>query len=73
MQSKDVKKLFPAMSNYKAIHYLINHEHFHFPMTVQEKIEAIEKKNHLILPKHRPRKLCNGMQRIKHDYAANSV
>jgi ferrous iron transport protein B len=27
---QDVKKLFPEISDYTAIHYLINHEHFRF-------------------------------------------
>lgn len=40
----DVKKLFPGreISDYTAIHYLINHESFDFHTPVQEKIEHIE-------------------------------
>ena len=41
---RDVKALIPGMSNYKAIHYLINHESFVLHSDVQEKIEGIEKK-----------------------------
>jgi len=39
---QDVKKLFPEISDYTAIHYLINHEHFDLPEQRQEQIESIE-------------------------------
>jgi ferrous iron transport protein B len=41
---QDVKKLFPGkeISDYTAIHYLINHENFDFRQPLQEKIENIE-------------------------------
>ncbi len=39
---QDVKKLFPEISDYTAIHYLINHEHFDLPEEMQSGIEAIE-------------------------------
>ncbi|HEX4851232.1 MAG TPA: ferrous iron transport protein B, partial [Puia sp.] len=38
----DVKGFFPEISDYTAIHYLINHEHFDFKKDVQHKIERIE-------------------------------
>jgi ferrous iron transport protein B len=43
---QDVKFLFPGreISDYTAIHYLINHESFDFSQSVQEKIENIESK-----------------------------
>ena len=37
-----VKQLFPALSDYKAIHYLINHESFSLEEPIQKKIEDIE-------------------------------
>ena len=40
-----VKKLFPAISNYTALHYLINHEHFKLGASIQDSIEAIEEEN----------------------------
>jgi ferrous iron transport protein B len=40
-----VKKYFPAISDYTAIHYLINHEHFAFHEAMQDTIETIEKTN----------------------------
>ena len=37
-----VKHLFPSISEYRAVHYLINHESFSFDETHQNKIESIE-------------------------------
>ena len=39
---QDVKKLFPDISDYTAIHYLINHEHFDFNPALQTGVEQIE-------------------------------
>ncbi|MEP6927168.1 MAG: ferrous iron transport protein B [Ginsengibacter sp.] len=39
---KRVQKIFPEISHYRAIHYLINHENFALEQTVQEAIENIE-------------------------------
>ncbi|MBS1662507.1 MAG: ferrous iron transport protein B, partial [Bacteroidetes bacterium] len=39
---QDVRQLFPEVSDYTAIHYLINHEHFDFNNELQHKIESIE-------------------------------
>ena len=41
----DLKAYFPDISNYKAIHYLINHEHFFLSEQEQLKVEEIEQKN----------------------------
>ena len=38
-----VQKIIPGISNYRAIHYLINHEYFKLDGTLQEEIESIEK------------------------------
>ncbi|MEO6719708.1 MAG: ferrous iron transport protein B [Ferruginibacter sp.] len=40
---EEIKKMFPAISDYTALHYLINHEHFNLPYEQQESIEAVEK------------------------------
>jgi ferrous iron transport protein B len=37
-----VKKIFPQLGNYTAVHYLINHEHFSLNDQLQDKIEQIE-------------------------------
>lgn len=42
---ESVKKIFPAISDYTAIHYLINHESFQFENQVQDSIENIEAEN----------------------------
>ena len=42
---KEVKKLFPEISDYQAIHYLINHEHFALDTSMQEAIENVENRN----------------------------
>lgn len=40
----EARKLIPEISNYSAIHHLINHEFFLLENDVQEKIELLEKK-----------------------------
>jgi ferrous iron transport protein B len=37
-----MQNLTPALSDYKAIHYLINHESFKLPALVQQQIEQVE-------------------------------
>ena len=39
---KEIQKIFPGISDYRAIHYLINHENFALAPPVQEAIENIE-------------------------------
>ena len=39
---QDVKRLFPEISDYTAIHYLINHEHFNFAPSLQTGVEQAE-------------------------------
>jgi ferrous iron transport protein B len=40
-----IQKLFPQLSDYAAIHYLINHENFPFDKDTQDSIEQIERDN----------------------------
>jgi ferrous iron transport protein B len=42
---EDVQKVFPGLSDYTAIHYLINHESFNFNNETQDIIENIERKH----------------------------
>jgi ferrous iron transport protein B len=42
----DVRRLFPEISDYTAIHYLINHEHFHLTPVLQRDVEQIESAHH---------------------------
>ena len=39
---KKVQQIFPEISDYRAIHYLINHENFALEEPIQEAIENIE-------------------------------
>ena len=40
-----IQELFPNLSDYSAIHYLINHESMGFDTALQDRIEQIEKSN----------------------------
>jgi ferrous iron transport protein B len=40
-----VQKIFPALPDYAAVHYLINHENFPLSADVQDSIESIEQEN----------------------------
>lgn len=40
----DIQKLFPSFSDYKSIHYLINHENFSLTNILQDSVENIELK-----------------------------
>lgn len=61
-----VKKHFPAISDYTAVHYLINHESFAFTDTVQETIESIEQTNHFNPTKTQADEIMQRYGRIKH-------
>jgi ferrous iron transport protein B len=41
----EIREMFPAVSEYSAIHYLIHHESLEFPPEKQVQIESIEQKN----------------------------
>jgi ferrous iron transport protein B len=60
-----VKKHFPAISDYTAIHYLINHEHFTLPDDMQESIETIEKVNNFNGTKTQAEEIMQRYGRIK--------
>ena len=59
-----VKQLFPAISDYKAIHYLINHESFGFDDTMQSTIEGIEDNNAFNHNKVQAEEILQRYQRI---------
>ena len=61
-----VKAHFPQISNYKAIHYLINHENFMLPAGMQEVIEAIEIKNKFNPTKTQAEEIMQRYGHIKH-------
>ncbi len=61
-----VKGLFPEISNYKAIHYLINHEELDFPKHLSDQIEIIEKENKFNPTKTQAEEILQRYARIKH-------
>lgn len=61
-----VKTLFPELSDYKAIHYLINHESFQLGAGMQEKIEKIEEENQFNHTKVQAEEIVQRYQRISH-------
>jgi ferrous iron transport protein B len=62
----NVKLLFPEMSDYKAIHYLINHESFHLDAHVQDKIERIEEAHQFNHTKVQAEEIVQRYHRISH-------
>jgi ferrous iron transport protein B len=60
-----VKKHFPAISDYTAIHYLINHEHFALHDNMQETIETIERVNNFNGTKTQAEEIMQRYGRIK--------
>lgn len=63
---EEIKKHFPQLSDYKAIHYLINHESFDFDSTMQDTIESIEQKNNFNPTKTQAEEILQRYARIKH-------
>ena len=61
----EVKKQYPAISDYTAIHYLINHETFSLGNGMQEKIEEIEQRNKFNPTKTQAEEIMQRYARIK--------
>lgn len=62
----EVKELFPELSDYSAIHYLINHESFVLGENDQELIENIEVKNNFNPTKTQAEEILQRYSRIRH-------
>jgi ferrous iron transport protein B len=62
----DLQKVFPEVSDYKAIHLLINHEHFDFDAGTQDTIEGIEEKYSFNHTKTQASEILQRYSRIKH-------
>jgi len=61
------KKLLPGISDYKALHFLINHEHFKLnPASLQDDIEAIEVENKFNPTKTQAEEIMQRYTRIRH-------
>ena len=63
---EEVQQIFPELSNYKAIHYLINHEHFSISKEEEQAIEAIEHRNKFNPTKTQAEEIMQRYARIKH-------
>ncbi len=61
-----VKNHYPDISNYRAIHYLINHEHFLLEEGMQETIEQIEIDNKFNPTKTQAKEIIQRYAHIKH-------
>lgn len=62
----DIQNAFPSLSDYTAIHYLINHESFELPEKDQEFIEKIEEKNSFNPTKTQAEEILLRYGQIKH-------
>ncbi|MFT3909546.1 MAG: FeoB small GTPase domain-containing protein [Ferruginibacter sp.] len=62
----EIKHLFPHISNYTAIHYLINHEHFLLNDHLQAEVEEVEKRNHFNPTRTQAEEIMQRYARIKH-------
>jgi ferrous iron transport protein B len=62
----DIKSNFPELSDYAAIHYLINHESFRLKKGEQELVESIELKNNFNPTKTQAEEILQRYTRIKH-------
>jgi ferrous iron transport protein B len=62
---EEVKQHFPQLSDYAAVHYLINHESFALDAQIQDRIENIEIKNNFNPTKTQAEEILNRYNRIK--------
>ncbi|MEO7983851.1 MAG: ferrous iron transport protein B [Bacteroidota bacterium] len=63
---EEVKQHLPHLSNYTAIHYLINHESFELDQKTQQTIEDIERKNNFNPTKTQAEEILQRYSRIRH-------
>lgn len=68
-----VKRTLPGISNYEGIHYLINHENFSLPDTVNEVIEQAEIDNNFNPSKTQAEEILQRYTRIKQVMQQNVV
>ncbi|MEO5890111.1 MAG: FeoB small GTPase domain-containing protein, partial [Ferruginibacter sp.] len=61
-----IRKLMPGISDYTALHYLINHEHFKLTDALQDNIERIETDNKFNPTKTQAEEIMQRYGRIKH-------
>lgn len=63
---EEVKQIMPELSDYTAIHFLINHESFELNNNIQNAIEAIERKNNFNPTKTQAEEILQRYGRIRH-------
>ncbi|MFZ9388248.1 MAG: ferrous iron transport protein B [Chitinophagaceae bacterium] len=63
---EEVQEQFPGLSDYAAIHFLINHESFDLPVNLQDRIEGIEQKNNFNPTKTQAEEILQRYNRIKY-------
>lgn len=63
---EEVQKIFPALADYTAIHYLMNHESFDFSRELQVEIEDIERRHNFNHTKTQAEEILQRYGRIKH-------
>jgi ferrous iron transport protein B len=68
-----VKHILPGISDYEGIHYLINHENFDLPSTVNEVIEQAEIDNNFNPSKTQAEEIVQRYSRIKQVMKQNVV
>ncbi len=61
-----VQEIVPGISDYEAIHYLINHETFHLSDAVQQAIESTEEKFHFNPTRTQAEEILQRYNRINH-------
>lgn len=62
----EVKNMLPSISDYAAVHMLINHEGFELDAAIQTNIETIEKKHEFNATKTQANEILQRYGRIKH-------
>lgn len=63
---KNARELIPGTGDYRAVHYLINHENFLLDQAVQQRIEEIEKENKFNPSKTQAEEIMLRYGKIKH-------
>lgn len=61
----DIKEILPELSDYRAIHYLINHESFSLPTDIQMKIEGVEQQHQFNHTRVQAEEILQRYHRIK--------
>lgn len=62
----EMKQLMPHTSNYNAVHYLINHEHFSPDKNLTQKLEEIKQRHHFNATKTQAEEIMQRYAHIKH-------